>query len=215
MENTAGAIGSGGTSVANRLARRSWLGRATQVGIGVLGAAIGARTLTAGNGETGMWDRVQDGALVVATIGSGVVAGVLFAFSTSIMRSLADAQHPHGLIAMQRINVVIQNPLFLTLFMGTAAASAVAVVQSATNWGDAGSGWLLAGGVLYIVGTFGMTAVLHVPWNDALAKVDPAAADSAAAWTRYVDRWTAWNHVRTIAAVASAVCLLVAQRAGA
>lgn len=54
------------------------------------------------------------------------------------------------------------------------------------------------GGVLYVVGMFVCTAVIHVPMNDALAAVDPASTEAASLWARYLTDWTLWNHVRTI-----------------
>jgi len=60
------------------------------------------------------------------------------------------------------------------------------------------------------VGTVLVTMVFNVPRNDALAAVDPASAEGARLWARYVVEWTAWNHVRTAAALAAATLLTVA-----
>jgi uncharacterized membrane protein len=50
-----------------------------------------------------------------------------------------------------------------------------------------------------------LTIVFNVPRNNALARLDPA--NSVAAWRRYVQEWTWWNHVRTLAAVLAAALL--------
>ncbi len=55
-----------------------------------------------------------------ALVGSGLVAGLFFAYSNSVMPALAKMPSPQGITAMNYINVVIQNPLFFTVFMGTA-----------------------------------------------------------------------------------------------
>ena len=47
------------------------------------------------------------------------------------------------------------------------------------------------------------TAVFNVPLNNALAAVDPASAEAAPLWARYLTDWTLWNHVRTIASTAA------------
>jgi uncharacterized membrane protein len=47
-----------------------------------------------------------------------------------------------------------------------------------------------------------------VPLNDALAKIDPAAPESTRVWADYVARWTVWNHVRTVAALAALASFL-------
>ena len=72
----------------------------------------------------------------------------------------------------------------------------------------------LAGGGLYLVGTVLVTMVRNVPMNNALAAVDPVSADGATQWARYVPGWTAWNSVRTVAAIAAAAMLSFALFAG-
>jgi uncharacterized membrane protein len=59
------------------------------------------------------------------------------------------------------------------------------------------------------VGTFGVTVVANVPRNDALAALDADSAGAVAAWTRYLAEWTAWNHVRTPAALAALTPLML------
>ncbi|MCM3923522.1 DUF1772 domain-containing protein [Frankia sp. AiPs1] len=59
-----------------------------------------------------------------------------------------------------------------------------------------------------------LTIAYHVPHNDALARVDPTAADAARSWLDYAGAWTAWNHVRALLSVAGAVVLAVAVRVG-
>jgi uncharacterized membrane protein len=60
-----------------------------------------------------------------AALGCGLMAGVFFAFSCFVMAALARLPVPQGLAAMQSINVRVLNPLFLGVFMGTAAACLV------------------------------------------------------------------------------------------
>lgn len=138
---------------------------------------------------------------LLATLGSGLIAGVFFAFSTFVMRALARLPAADGLAAMQSINVVVLNPLFLGLFLGTVLLSLGAIGDAAWRWNAPGSAWLIAGATLYLVGTFGVTIACNVPLNDALAKVAATDADAAARWTDYVATWTRWNHVRTVAAI--------------
>jgi uncharacterized membrane protein len=74
--------------------------------------------------------------------------------------------------------------------------------------------YLLLGSLVYLAGVVVLTFAYHVPRNDALATVDPNSADAAGHWDRYVRSWTAWNHVRTIAPLASATILTIALRVG-
>lgn len=146
----------------------------------------------------------------VALLSSGLIAGVFFAFSAFVMRALARLPAEHGMAAMRAINVAVLNPLFLTPFMGTAALSALAIVAAVIRWDRPGSAWLLAGGLLYLVGTFGVTVARNVPLNDRLAAVSPPDPNVPAAWADYVRRWAQWNHVRTITAVGAMAAFVMA-----
>jgi len=117
-----------------------------------------------------------------------------------------------GIAAMQSINVTVINPVFMTAFFGTAAACTVLIIVSLASWRGPSDALLLVGGLLYLVGTLLVTMACNVPRNSALAAVDPASAEGARVWGGYLTGWTAWNHVRTVAALAAATLLAIAQR---
>lgn len=148
----------------------------------------------------------------LAALGSGLMAGLFFVFSTFMMTALARLGAPQGIAAMQSVNVAILNPLFLSVFMGTAVLSLVTGAAALWNWRAAGSGWLLAGSLLYLAGIMVVTMLFNVPLNDALAAVDPASGEGAAAWQRYLDVWVKWNHVRTVAGLGALACFILALR---
>ncbi len=136
-----------------------------------------------------------------AIIGSGLMAGLFFVFSVCVMQALSRLPAEQGIAAMNAINLVIQNPLFLTAFMGTALLG-LALIVAALLTGGQGSYLLAAGGLAYLVGTFTVTVVFNVPLNDALAAARGGAA--AELWQqRYLTDWVRWNHVRTIASIAA------------
>lgn len=147
---------------------------------------------------------------LAATLGSGLIAGVFFAFSSFVMKALARLPAHEGIAAMQAINIVVINPLFLGVFVGTAVLSGIAIVAAGMRWGEPGAAFLLAGGVLYLFGTFLVTMLGNVPLNNSLAAATPAAPEAAVHWARYVSRWTAWNHVRTAAALAAMAAFAIA-----
>lgn len=151
-----------------------------------------------------------DGLILPAALGSGLVAGIFFAFSAFVMAALARLPASQGIAAMQSINITVINPLFLTVFLGTGVISLALAAASLAKWDDPGAVWLLAGGLLYLVGTVLVTIVFNVPRNNALAAVGPDSPEGAGLWTRYVAGWTAWNHVRTAAALAAAAAFSVA-----
>jgi uncharacterized membrane protein len=145
-----------------------------------------------------------------SALGCGLIAGVFFAFSTFVMSALARLQPASGIAAMQAINITVINPLFMTAFLGTAAACIFLAISSLSKWHQPGAVYLLFGSLLYLVGTVLVTIIFNVPLNDALATVKPDSPDGASLWTNYLTNWTFWNHVRTAAALAAAALLTIA-----
>jgi uncharacterized membrane protein len=147
---------------------------------------------------------------ILAALGSGLMAGLFFAFSNSVMKALGRLPAHEGIAAMQSINIVILNPLFLGIFMGTALACVVLIISAFFGWQRPGAGWLLAGSILYLVGSILVTAAFNVPMNNTLAAAAPDNASSAGLWADYLSRWTAWNHVRTVGCLASMASFIMA-----
>jgi uncharacterized membrane protein len=157
-----------------------------------------------------MIDNLHSMLILITALGCGLVAGVFFAFSSFVMNALARLTPAQGIAAMQSINVTVINPLFLGVFVGTAAACLLLSISTLFRWHRPGAVYLLAGCLLYIVGSFLVTLVFNVPRNDALAAVDPGSAEGAKVWAGYLSSWTAWNHVRTVAALAAAASITIA-----
>ena len=146
---------------------------------------------------------------LVAALGCGLMAGLFFAFSVSVMKALARLPSAEGIAAMHSINVAIINPVFLAAFFGTAVACVLVMIASFLRWHEFGAVYLLIGAALYLVGTFLVTLVFNIPKNNALASVAPANPESASLWTDYLSKWTAWNHIRAAAALAAATSLTI------
>jgi uncharacterized membrane protein len=142
-------------------------------------------------------------------LGGGIIGGVFFAFLAFVMKALARLSPAHGIAAMQSINIVVINPLFFAVFFGTAAGCVFLALSLLSRWQRPGAVYLLIGSLLYLVGTILVTMLFNVPRNNALGAVDPTSSDGARLWTDYVVSWTAWNHVRTIAALAASALLTI------
>ena len=156
---------------------------------------------------------MSERALVVLTfvsaLGCGLNAGVFFAFSSFVMKALARLPPVQGIAAMNSINVFAVTPVFMTALFGTGAACLLLAVSTVFAWQRPGAGYFLTGAVFYLVGTILVTIVFNVPRNDALAAVNPSSAEGARLWTNFVSTWTAWNHVRTVAALVAAALLTI------
>jgi uncharacterized membrane protein len=145
-----------------------------------------------------------------SALGCGLLAGVYFAFSAFVMTALGRSGHATGVAAMNSINSTILRSLFMPLFFGTTLSSAVLAVVGALRWREPASLPLLAGGVVYVLGMFGVTMVRNVPLNNVLAAADPESPAGAPIWERYRRDWTFWNHARTIACVAATALFIAA-----
>lgn len=146
----------------------------------------------------------------VAALGSGLVAGVFFAFSAFVMQALGRLPADKGIAAMQSINVAAITPVFMAVFLGTAASSLALAVPAGLRLSAPGSGLVLTASLLYLVGVFGVTIAFNVPLNDALAGVKWDSAEGADLWRRYLGTWTFWNHARTFASLLSLLLFLLA-----
>jgi uncharacterized membrane protein len=142
---------------------------------------------------------------IAALLGSALVGGIFFAFSSFVMKSLARVPPAEGIAAMQSINVVVINSSFLGAFIGTAVLSLVLGSLALTGWSHPSANLFLGGAIFYIVGTFLVTMLGNVPLNDNLAAISATNAGAAELWEHYLNRWTMWNHVRTASAMLAAL----------
>lgn len=156
-----------------------------------------------------MFDYLPLYSIAAAALCCWLVAGVFFAFSDFIMKSL-DALPPEQAIpAMQKINILVYGSAFLVGLFALMAAS-VLFIGFGAFWNGAGSGLLIAAGLLYLVTVVGVTAFGNIPLNNQLAAADPASPRAPDIWSRYFDRWSAWNHLRTVGASVAAFLMTLA-----
>ncbi|MCD7061160.1 anthrone oxygenase family protein [Pelagibacterium xiamenense] len=157
----------------------------------------------------------------LALLTSAIMAGFFFSYSVSVMWGFDAAAPGSAIDGMQKINTVIQNAWFFPSFFGAPVfAVLAAIVFWAMGMRDVGVVFGLAG-LCYLIGAFGITVAVNVPMNEALGRESiPLDAEAARAlWMDYSTRWTWWNHIRTIASIASALlcglALFLAGRASA
>src|SRR5262245_23165124 len=120
---------------------------------------------------------------LLAALGSGLVAGIFFAFSTFVMAALRRLPAAGGIAAMQSINLTVLNPLFFAVFFGTAGLSLVLAIAALLRWSEPGALYLFAGSLLYLFGTIFVTMAFNVPLNNRLAAIKPGSAEGASLWT--------------------------------
>ncbi len=151
---------------------------------------------------------VPIGLLVAATVLTGLIAGLFFAYAVSVMPALAGSDDETFVDTMQRINVAIQNVWFGTVFGGALVAAVAVTVVNVSAGPTHVTGWVVAGLVLYVVVVV-VTSVVNVPLNTALASAGAGDADSlSTARTAFESRWVTYNLVRCVGSVASFGCFV-------
>ena len=145
-------------------------------------------------------------------VSAAIMAGIYFTFSVFGMRALAALGDEAGARAMQSINRVIVRTIFLPIFFLSSLASAVVAGLGLLGGGHFAA--MTAGGLVYLLGMFGVTVAGNVPLNNRLDAADPATAEGQAVWRDYLVRWTRLNHIRTLACVAALVLFMLALGAG-
>lgn len=153
--------------------------------------------------------------IAAVAVGAGLVGGLLFIFSNTIMGSLDELDSATAISAMQTLNRRIVNPLFLLAFVGTALAS-VGVIGYLVlcNHRESQEIWAGIAGLVYLLGVLGITGGRNIPLNNQLDEFDPGAGDSSTVWDTYNRRWSAWNNARTLFAVVAAISAAVALAQG-
>jgi uncharacterized membrane protein len=151
---------------------------------------------------------MQNLTLVAATLTTGLMAGLFFAFTCAVMPALRGTDDRAFVDVMQRINVSIINPAFLAVFMGGLVLTAAACVAT---WRDTDRGalpWIIGGLVLYAA-MFVITRAINIPLNDQLETAgDPSRiTDLGTVRDNFEGKWVVWNIVRTVANVAAFACL--------
>jgi len=146
----------------------------------------------------------------LAALGSGLVGGVFFAFSSFVLPALARLPELQGLSAMQSINVVVLKRSFLRVFLGTALLSATLALDALMRWSAPHAALRLAAALSYLLGALVVTKELNVPWNDSIAAVEPQGEEAARRWREFIAGWSFWNHVRSVASVLAAALLTLA-----
>jgi len=148
--------------------------------------------------------------VVVTALGSGLVSGILFVFSTFVMQAFRRLPSEQGIAAMQSVNITAVTPPFMIVFFGTAAAFVGTSIWGIVDWTEPTSFYLLTGAGIYLIGVILVTIVFNVPRNNKLAAYDPKSSEATKYWETYLREWTRWNHVRTVTALLASGVLIIA-----
>ncbi|MBD0737323.1 DUF1772 domain-containing protein [Streptomyces sp. CBMA29] len=153
--------------------------------------------------------------LLAATLATGLMAGLYFAFSVAVMPGLAASDDRTFVEAMQRVNVAILNGWFSLAFGGALILGGIAAALHWRGDGRPALPWIIAGVVLYAASLV-VTMGFNVPLNDRLAAAgDPSKIhELAAVREQFESAWLRWNVARVLTTTAALGCLAWALRLG-
>ena len=148
--------------------------------------------------------------LLLATLTSGLVAGVYVFYAHTVMPGLGRAGDRTFVAGFQALDRAIVNPWFMvSAFLGAPVLTLVAALLHLGGDERSVLVWVAVSLVLDLV-SMGITGGINVPANNRLkAAGDAELIDVAAARSEFDEgRWVRWNLVRVVLSVAAFVALL-------
>jgi len=155
-----------------------------------------------------MVDFLRSTSLFTATITAGLIAGLFYAYSCSVLPGLARADDRTFVEGMRGINIAIINGWFFLSFIGTMVLMVVAAVLHFPEGSRAPLPWIIAAAVIYLLTSFVVTGVLNVPLNNQLEAAAASGTDFAAIRAQFEAPWLRWNLVRALGCTAAFGCLI-------
>lgn len=139
--------------------------------------------------------------LVLATVSTGLLAGLFFSFSIAVMPGLSASDDRTYVGAMQSINRSILNGWFALASLGALLLTILALVLHLRADGHKALPWIIVGLVLYVA-TWIITMAINVPLNNELERAGGGdvnkITDLSAVRERFETAWLRWNHIRML-----------------
>lgn len=148
--------------------------------------------------------------LTLLIVLTGLMAGIYFAFSTFVVKALKQLPALQAALAMNKINDVIVNTIFLPVFFLSTLWFAGLIVWTAADWQGKQSLLFIAAATVYIIGMFFVTAFGNVPLNNKLKACEVSDEQLAQYWPVYLTNWTSLNHIRSMSCIFSCALLSIA-----
>ena len=149
-------------------------------------------------------------ALFITILLNALSTGFFFAWSVSVILGTKKVGDFTYLESMQSINKEILNPAFFIVFFG----SLIMLVMSASMRFNNKPvfGLVLASAIIYLIGTFGITAFGNVPLNNELEALNItklSILELKNFRTYYESAWNQYHNIRTISSIISFILLLI------
>ena len=137
-------------------------------------------------------------------------AGFFFAWSVSVILGTKKVGDFTYLETMQSINKEILNPVFFIVFFGSLITL---ILNAALQNNNKLMFWLLlTSAIIYLLGTFGVTAFGNVPLNNELDALDIKSLNITELKNfrnYYESNWNQYHNIRTLSNMISLILLLI------
>ena len=137
-------------------------------------------------------------------------AGLFFAWSVSVILGTKKVGHLTYLETMQNMNREILNLVFFIVFFGSLISLSINTYLQFNN--KTVFTFLLVSTVIYLIGTFGVTAFGNIPLNqelEALTITNLNTIELRDFRTYYESSWNHYHGIRTISSMVSFILLLI------
>jgi uncharacterized membrane protein len=151
--------------------------------------------------------------LLLTAVATALIAGLFYGYSCSVNTGLGKLQDLEYLKGFQSINRVILNPWFFLSFFGALILLPLSTWLGYHKQPSPRFYYLLAASIVYIIGTMGVTMLGNVPLNNALDKIDLAAASAREVSLQrllFERKWNQFHLIRTLASVLSLILVILA-----
>ena len=143
-----------------------------------------------------------------------LVSGFIFTYSIVVMPGLSKLNDKDFLKAFQVTDAVIQNnqPLFMFTWIGSILAVLATILISLFSVGLVETWLIVLVGVAYLLGVQGITAIIHIPLNNHIQKLnieelnDKTLGDER---LKFETKWNFFNKIRTFVGISASSLLLI------
>lgn len=142
---------------------------------------------------------------IFTTILLGLIAGIFYCWSISVTKGLALLPDKEYILAFQKLNQAIQNPLFFICFFGPVFLLPVCMWRNYNNY-------LLLATLSYYTGVMGVTIAGNIPLNNMLEAFTIQGAgieELRSVRAQFELKWNTLNHIRTLCSLISFALTLI------
>jgi len=149
--------------------------------------------------------------LALATLSTGIVAGIFFNWSNTVTTGIGRLNDLEYLNAFKAMNRTILNPAFFLAFFGPVLLLPVASYMQFTLSADYLFWMLVLVVILYLGGVIAVTIAGNIPLNDQLeaSNIDGMTLEEAKTFREsFENRWNSLNWIRTFSSLGAFLILI-------